>query len=104
MARKRTIPRIAVIYTHFPHYRSGVFDALGRNTSYDFQFFSQPYPPGSVKNLSYFGPMDGYARSLVGRALQDEFSIGWLIAYWCTAYEEKKLVYPLGSAPRKFML
>ena len=45
MARKRTIPRIAVIYTHFPHYRSGVFDALGRNTSYDFQFF---YDPGGI--------------------------------------------------------
>lgn len=33
------MPRIAVVFTHFPHYRSAVFDAMSRSGSYDFTFY-----------------------------------------------------------------
>lgn len=35
-------PRIAVVYTHFPHYRAAVFDALDRSDSYSFEFYYDP--------------------------------------------------------------
>lgn len=35
-------PRIAVVYTHFPHYRAAVFDALGQDRSYAFEFHYDP--------------------------------------------------------------
>jgi glycosyltransferase involved in cell wall biosynthesis len=37
--------KIAVIYTHFPHYRSAVFDSLSMSKDYDFTFF---YDPGGI--------------------------------------------------------
>lgn len=40
MANKKL--RIAVIYTHFPHYRSAVFKALSKSSNYDFQFYYDP--------------------------------------------------------------
>jgi glycosyltransferase involved in cell wall biosynthesis len=35
-------PRIAVIYTHFPHYRAPVFAALSKNSFYAYDFFYDP--------------------------------------------------------------
>ena len=32
-------PEVAVVYTHFPHYRESVFCKLKNSSSYDFQFF-----------------------------------------------------------------
>lgn len=32
-------PKIAVIYTHFPHYRAPVFEALTRSASFEYSFF-----------------------------------------------------------------
>ncbi len=34
--------KIAVIYTHFPHYRAPVFDAMTRSATYDFSFYYDP--------------------------------------------------------------
>lgn len=38
----KRIPRIAVIYTHFPHYRQAVFDEMERSEKYRFSFFYDP--------------------------------------------------------------
>lgn len=35
----RQVRRVAVIYTHFPHYRQAIFDAMSRSELYDFEFF-----------------------------------------------------------------
>lgn len=35
-------PKIAIIYTHFPHYRAPVFEALSRSVRYDFSFYYDP--------------------------------------------------------------
>lgn len=39
---KKSVPKVAVIYTHFPHYRKAVFDALSLNDRYDFVFYYDP--------------------------------------------------------------
>jgi glycosyltransferase involved in cell wall biosynthesis len=35
-------PRIAVVYTHFPHYRAAVFAALTASAAYDYDFYYDP--------------------------------------------------------------
>lgn len=35
-------PRIAVIYTHFPHYRAPVFSALSKSSAYVYDFYYDP--------------------------------------------------------------
>ena len=32
-------PRVIVIYTHFPHYRAPIFDALSRSEAFEYEFF-----------------------------------------------------------------
>lgn len=39
----RVKPQVAVIYTHFPHYRKGVFDALRASQKHDYHFFYDPH-------------------------------------------------------------
>jgi glycosyltransferase involved in cell wall biosynthesis len=39
-------PRIAVVYTHFPHYRAPVYDALSRSGAYAYTFY---YDPAGIK-------------------------------------------------------
>lgn len=45
-------PRIAVVYTHFPHYRAPVFDAMTRSTAHDFSFY---YDPAGVEKTVVSG-------------------------------------------------
>ena len=42
----KTVPNIAVVYTHFPHYRAAVFDALTKSHDYGFVFY---YDPGGIE-------------------------------------------------------
>lgn len=42
--------KIAVIYTHFPHYRAPVFDAMTRSAAYEFSFYYDP--AGIEKTIS----------------------------------------------------
>lgn len=37
-----TAPHIAVVYTHFPHYRAPVFAVMSQSTDYDFTFYYDP--------------------------------------------------------------
>ncbi|SDJ05327.1 glycosyltransferase [Salipiger marinus] len=37
-----TPPRIAVVYTHFPHYRAPVFEAMSQSAAYDYTFHYDP--------------------------------------------------------------
>lgn len=39
--------KVAVIYTHFPHYRAPVFDAMSQSMAYDYTFY---YDPAGVEN------------------------------------------------------
>ena len=34
--------KVAVVYTHFPHYREAVFEEMARNKDYSFSFFYDP--------------------------------------------------------------
>lgn len=43
----KKVPNIAVVYTHFPHYRAAVFDALTKSHDYGFVFY---YDPGGIES------------------------------------------------------
>lgn len=39
LSKRKPKPRIAVLYTHFPHYRAPIFSALSRSKEFDYEFF-----------------------------------------------------------------
>jgi len=61
---KRELPRVAVVYTHFPHYRSPVFRSLAKSRDYDFEFF---YDARGINETIVSGVKDDGHHSLAVR-------------------------------------
>lgn len=50
---KKSKPRIAVLYTHFPHYRAPVFNALSRSELFEYEFFYDQHGiDGTIMNAN----------------------------------------------------
>lgn len=58
-------PKVAVIYTHFPHYRAPVFEAMTRSGDYDYVFFYDP--KGIEKTLASGAPAENHRPLTVRR-------------------------------------
>lgn len=55
-------PKVAVIYTHFPHYRAPVFEAMSQSPAYNFSFY---YDPGGIEQTIASGASTGNHYPLV---------------------------------------
>lgn len=58
-------PKVAVIYTHFPHYRAPVFAAMARSGDYDYVFYYDP--KGIEKTLASGAPAENHRPLTVRR-------------------------------------